>query len=76
GLIPMRPSPAAWALRGALALAAAGLGYFGVTHSLAQVAAGTDPAHAHRLAPGDGRITAALAEKAFLDDAGPAAQPR
>jgi hypothetical protein len=50
-----------WAGRGALAAAAATVGYFAVMNSLAQVVAHTDPVIAHYLAPRDGRITANLA---------------
>ena len=62
-------SPKEWALRGALAAAAAVAGYYSVAHTLAQVLVEDDPALAYRLAPWDGRITAALAASL----AGPAA---
>jgi hypothetical protein len=56
-----RRSARQWALRRAVAAAVAVAGCFTVAHSLAQVLAEDDPALAHRLAPWDGRITAALA---------------
>jgi len=51
-----------WAGRTALAAAAAWLGYGAVTHSFAYTIRGKAPERAHRLAPGDGRITALLSE--------------
>lgn len=48
-------------MRLTLAGGAAALAYGSVTFSLAQAAARSDPALAHRLAPYDGRISAALA---------------
>ena len=66
--LPQR-SPKEWALRGALAAAATIAGYYSVAHTLAQVLVENDPALAYRLAPWDGRITAALAASL----AGPAA---
>lgn len=50
-----------WAVRGVLAAAAAAAGGFSVAHTLAQMQINNRPALAHRLAPWDGRITAALA---------------
>ena len=61
-----RRSPAEWGVRGALAAAAAVLGFISVSHSLAYRVEHTDPAHAHQFAPGDGRITAELATKRFV----------
>lgn len=58
-----RRSAAEWGVRGALAIAAAGLGYFSATHSLAYMIRGSAPERAHALAPWDGRITALLSEK-------------
>lgn len=58
-----RRSPIEWTVRIALALIAAVLGYFAVTHSLAQVLRTKTPERAHRLAPYDGRITAYLSAK-------------
>lgn len=66
-LLPRR-SRAEWTIRAGLALGALALGYAGVTFSLAQVVAKTDPARAHQLAPYDGRITALYA--ASLSGAG------
>ncbi|WP_213979724.1 hypothetical protein [Sphingomonas sp. dw_22] len=56
-----RRSPAEWAVRVALAAVAAVLGYYGITFSAAQAARKTDPVLAYRLAPYDGRNTAAYA---------------
>lgn len=56
-----RRSSKEWLVRGALAAVAAVGGYFSIAHSLAQVLMEHDPAFAHRLAPWDGRITAAFA---------------
>lgn len=58
-----RRSPKEWAARIALALLALVLGYFAVTHSLAQVLRTKAPEQAYRLAPYDGRITAYLSAK-------------
>lgn len=58
-----RRSVAEWGVRAALAVAAAGLGYASVAHSLAYMMRGTAPARAHALAPWDGRITALLSEQ-------------
>jgi hypothetical protein len=60
-----RRSARDWAWRGVLALAAVLLGYLGVTGALARVSQGADPVRAHLLAPGNGAITAALAEQEF-----------
>lgn len=62
-----RRSPLEWGIRGILALGVAVLGWTSVTHSLALAIVDQDPARAHGLAPGDGRITARLAEARFLD---------
>lgn len=58
-----RRLPKEWAVRIALALLALVLGYFAVTHSLAQVLRTKAPEQAYRLAPYDGRITAHLSAK-------------
>lgn len=55
-------SPAEWAARALLAVVAAVLGYGAVTHSLANAFRVSAIERAHRLAPGDGRITAYLAK--------------
>lgn len=55
-----RRSPKEWALRLALAAVAAVLGCYSVTFSIAQVVVASNPKLAYRLAPYDGRITAAL----------------
>lgn len=52
-----------WAVRGGLAVVAAGLGTVSVAHSLGYMIRGSDPARAHALAPWDGRITALLSEQ-------------
>lgn len=74
-LLPRR-SPREWAIRGGLATAAAAAGYFSVAHTLAQVVVNNDPAFAHRLAPWDGRITAALAASLAGTKATPAGRER
>jgi hypothetical protein len=56
-----RRSPKEWAARLALATVAVVLGYYSVTFSISQVVVKRDPAMAYRLAPYDGRITAAYA---------------
>ncbi len=61
----MKRTPTEWVVRSGLALVAAALGYASVVHSLAYVSEARDPARAHALASGDGRITAALAAKSF-----------
>ena len=64
-----RRSAAEWGMRGALAVAAAGLGYLSVAHSVAYMIRGGAPERAHALAPWDGRITALLSEKLSGPDA-------
>jgi hypothetical protein len=66
-----RRSPKEWAVRLALAAVAVVLGFYGVTFSLAQVVVKQDPALAYRLAPYDGRITAAYATSLAGPDATP-----
>lgn len=56
-----------WGVRGALALVAVGLGSVSIANSLADVIKENDPAGAHVLAPGNGKITALLAEKRLGD---------
>jgi len=58
-----RRSATEWMVRGALAIAAAGLGYVSVAHSLAYMIRGSAPERAHALAPWDGRITALVSVK-------------
>lgn len=64
-----RRSSKEWVGRLGLAVIAAVLGYYGVTFSIAQVIGKSNPALAHRLAPYDGRITAAYATALSKDDA-------
>lgn len=64
-----RRSQKEWAVRITLALLALALGYFAVTHSLAQVLRTKAPEQAYRLAPYDGRITAYLSAKMSGPDA-------
>ncbi len=71
-----RRSATEWGVRGALAIAVAGLGYVSVAHSLAYMMRGTAPARAHALAPWDGRITALLSEQLSGPDATPADRKR
>jgi len=52
-----------WGVRGALVVLAMSLGGISIANSLAEVVKGNDPARAHALAPGNGKITALLAEK-------------
>lgn len=66
-----RRSPREWAVRLALAAVAVVLGYYGVTFSIAQLAVKRDPTLAYRLAPYDGRITAAYATSLAGPDATP-----
>lgn len=56
-----RRAPREWAIRGGLAAAAVVASYFSVAHTLAQVLVKSNAAAAHRIAPWDGRITAAFA---------------
>lgn len=71
GILPRR-SAGEWAVRIALALVAAVLGTWSVMQSLAYSERGVAPELAHRLAPGDGRITAILSEKLSGPEATPA----
>lgn len=64
GLLKQR-SVREWGFRSALAIAAVLLAYLSLTDTLANVVVKLDPARAHRMAPGDGKITAALAEHRF-----------
>jgi hypothetical protein len=66
-----RRSPTEWAVRLGLAAVAVVLGFYGVTFSIAQVVVKQDPALAYRLAPYDGRITAAYATSLAGPDATP-----
>lgn len=65
-----------WAVRGTLAIVAAGLGTVSVMHSLAYTIRGTAPERAHALAPWDGRITALLSEQLSGPEAGTAERRR
>lgn len=64
-----RRSAAEWGTRGALALIFAVLGYLGVAYTLGYTLRTSDPVRAHALAPGDGRITALLAQTLSGPDA-------
>lgn len=64
-----RRSPKEWTVRLTLAAMVVVFGYYGVTFSIAQVVVKRDPALAHRLAPYDGRITAAYATSLTGGDA-------
>lgn len=70
GILPRR-SAGEWGVRIALALAAAAVGTWSVMQSLAYSERGVAPELAHRLAPGDGRITALLSEKLSNPNATP-----
>lgn len=63
-----------WAVRSLLALAAMAAGYGAVRQRFADVTARRDPAIAHRIAPGDAQIAAALAEERFTQQ--PTADPK
>jgi hypothetical protein len=52
-------------VRGVLALAVLIAGYFAIRHTVAATVRSSDPARAHRLAPGDGEATALLAQQRF-----------
>lgn len=66
-----RRSPRAWAVRLALTVVVAVLGYYGIAFSVAQLLVARQPALAHRLAPYDGRITGAYATALAGVDATP-----
>jgi hypothetical protein len=66
GLLARR-RPAEWVIRLGLAVLLAAIGYAGVRHALALTARRNNPAQAHGLAPHDGRITALLAERRFVE---------
>ncbi len=61
--IRARRSVGEWGVRGISALAVASLGYVGVVQSLAYGLRGSNAERAHALAPWDGRISAALAQR-------------
>ena len=63
-----RRSRGDWAVRGGLTLLALVLGYQSVAYSLALTTQNTNPVLAHKLAPGNGRITATLAMTKFAAD--------
>lgn len=60
-----RRSVRGWAGRIALALGLATFGVWATATSMAQVAAKADPARAHAMAPGDGKILGEYAQEAF-----------
>lgn len=66
-----RRSPREWTVRLVLAALAVVLGYYGVTFSIAQALVDRNPSLAYRLAPYDGRITAAYATSLAGEDATP-----
>lgn len=61
-----------WAVRGALAAAGTVAAYFSIAAAVAPLAVKVDPARAHVLAPGDGRVTAKLAEMLLTQKPDPA----
>lgn len=72
GILPRRAA-GEWSVRVALALVAAAAGTWSVRQSFAYLERASAPESAHRLAPGDGRITALLSEKmSNAEDASPA----
>ncbi|SNT10345.1 hypothetical protein SAMN06295912_14113 [Sphingomonas laterariae] len=56
-----------WVMRSGLAILAAALGYLGTSHSLAELTRRDHPERAYALSPNDGRITATLAARRFID---------
>lgn len=58
-----RRSAREWTVRGVVAAIVAGVGWISVSHTLGYTIRLADPAGAHRLAPGDGRVTAQLAQQ-------------
>lgn len=64
-IFPVRRSATEWGVRGVLALSTAVIGYFSVIYSFAEATNRRDPALAHSLMHGNGRITARLAEQRF-----------
>lgn len=67
-------TPVEWGVRILLAAAAALAGYFAISHSVAYWLRGVTAERAHRIAPWDGRATAALARRLSGPDATPAAR--
>jgi hypothetical protein len=68
----LRRTRTSWAIRIALAVGVAAIGYGAVAHSLAYALRSRAIARAHALAPDDGRITASLSEKLSGPEVGPA----
>lgn len=66
-----RRSPIGRGIRGGIAILLAIVGWASVSQTLAYVVRERDPAWAHRLAFGDGRITALLADKLITADVAP-----
>lgn len=60
-----------WALRGGLAIVAAGLGYVSTQQTLAVAVGRTNVERAHAMAPGDGRLAGKLAEKMAASSGAP-----
>lgn len=58
-----RRSATEWVIRGALAVAVAALSWISIAQTIGYSLRLTDPARAHVLAPGDGRVTAQLAQR-------------
>ncbi len=71
-----RRSAREWGVRAGLALAAAAVGSWSVMQSLAYSERGAAPEVAHKLAPGDGRITAILSEELSGPEATPTDRAR
>ena len=65
---PAKRSGRNWALRGGLAIVAAGLGYVSTTQTLAFVIGKTNIERAYALSPNDGRLAGRLAEKMATAD--------
>lgn len=65
-----------WSIRGAVALALVAAGYLSMVQSIAWSQRTAAVERAHRWAPGDGRITAALSEKVLAPDADASARDR
>lgn len=64
--VPALRSARHWMVRGSLAALAALVGGISVAGTTAQVIRNADPERAHKLAPGDGRITALLAARRLI----------
>ncbi len=69
-------TPQEWGVRGGLAAVALLLGYVSTMQTLGFASSKVDLERAHTLAPGDGRIAGALAQRIAATDASPAERQR